>query len=127
MIKLSTVKTEYITDNQTFVKCILKTKLTDNKSKDKNKDKPIGLPLPPFVGIAHLHKEDEFNYEVGCRIALAKAERIAYKRVGKGIAEEYKSLTNLIKDLDDFIYKAESMVKHNTEYIKKLSNCSEKE
>lgn len=125
MIKLSTVKTVYTTDNQTFVKCILKTKLTDNKNKDKNNK--IGLPLPLFVGIAHLHKKDEFNYEVGCRIALAKAERIAYKKVGKGIAEEYKSLTNLTKDLDDFIYKAESMVKHNTEYIKKLSNCSEKE
>ena len=71
--------------------------------------------------------EDTFNYEIGCRIALAKAERIAYKRVGKGIAEEYKSLANFISDLDNFIYKAESMVKHNTEYIKKLSNCSEKE
>lgn len=123
MIKLSTVKTEYITDNKTFVKCILKTKLTDNKGKDK----ATKFPLPPFVGIAKLHEKDTFNYEIGCRIALAKAERIAYKRVGKGIAEEYKSLANFISDLDNFIYKAESMVKHNTEYIKKLSNCSEKE
>lgn len=121
MIKLSTDKTEYITDNKTFVKCILKTKLTNNKEKVEQ------MYLPPFIGVAKLHKEDEFNYEIGCRIALAKAERIAYKRVGKGIAEEYKSLTNLTKDLDDFIYKAESMVKHNTEYIKKLSNCSEEE
>ena len=126
MIKLSTVKTEYITDNKTFVKCILKTKLTD-KYKDKSKDKPIGLLLPPFVGVAKLHEKDEFNYEIGCRIALAKAERIAYKRVGKSMAEEYKNLTNFISDFDNFIYKAESMVKHNTEYIKKLSNCSEKE
>lgn len=119
MIKLSTVKTEYITDNKTFVKCILRTKLTDNKGKDK--DKATGLPLPPFVGVAKLHKEDTFDYQTGCRIALAKAERIAYKRVGKGIAEEYKSLSDFISDLENFIFKAESMVKHNTEYIKNIT------
>ena len=117
MIKLSTVKTEYITDNKTFVKCILKTELTDNKEKDK----VTPMPLPPFIGIAKLHKEDKFDYQIGCRIALAKAERIAYKRISKILAKEYKNLSDLINDLDNFIFKAESMVKHNTEYIKNIA------
>lgn len=111
-IKLSTVSTKYETDNKSYVKCILKTKLNGGKE---------GIQLPPFYGLARLHIDDKFDYETGCRIALAKAERIAYKRVGKSIAEEYKSLSNLISDLDNFIYKAESMVKHNTEYIEKLT------
>lgn len=121
MIKLSTVKTEYITDNKTFVKCILRTKLTNSK------DEKTSKRLPPFTGIAKLHKEDKFDYQTGCRIALAKAERIAYKKVGKILAEEYKNIANFVIDLDNFISKAKNMVKHNTEYIKKLSNCSEEE
>lgn len=115
MIKLSTVKTEYITDNKTFVKCILKTKLTDNKEKVE------AMRLPPFIGVAKLHKEDKFDYQIGCRIALAKAERMAYKYIGKILAEAYKNLSDLINDLDNFIFKAESMVKHNTEYIKNIA------
>jgi hypothetical protein len=111
-IKLSTVSTKYETDNKSYVKCILRTKLNGGKE---------GKQLPPFYGLATLHKDDKFDYNTGCRIALAKAERNAYKKIGKILAEEYESLANFINDLSNFIFKAKVMVKHNTEYIEKLT------
>lgn len=111
-IKLSTVSTKYETDNKSYVKCILKTKLNGGKE---------GIQLPPFYGLARLHIDDKFDYETGCRIALAKAERKAYKKIGKILEEEYKSLAKLINNLASFISKAKIMVKHNTEYIEKLT------
>ena len=59
---------------------------------------------------------------MGSKIALAKAERNAYKTVSRILKEEYKDLFNLVTDLDNFIHKSENIVKHNTEYIKKLAN-----
>lgn len=117
MIKLSTVETRYQTDNKTYVKCILKTIIDDNINKKV---------LPPFVGIAKLHDGDKFDYNIGSKIALAKAERKAYKLVGKVIKEETEKLNNLLIDFEAFINKADNMVEHNSEYIKNIANNSKK-
>lgn len=111
-IKLSTVSTKYETDNKSYVRCILKIKLNGGEEEAK---------LTPFYGLATLHKDDKFDYSIGCRIALAKAERKAYKEIGKIINKELIKLQELETAIFDFVHKADKMVKHNTEYIKKLT------
>ena len=111
-IKLSTVSTKYETDNKSYVRCILKVKLNGGEEEAK---------LTPFYGLATLHKDDKFDYNIGCRIALAKAERKAYKEIGKIINKELIKLQELEIAMCDFIDKANKMTEHNTEYIKKLT------
>jgi hypothetical protein len=117
-IKLSTVSTQYETDNKTYVKCILKVKLREIHYRDY-RDSVI---LPKFYGIAKLHKGDNFDYDKGCRIALAKAERIAYKKVGLIIDGMLKALKETVVMMEDFVGKSIMMVEHNSEYIKKLAD-----
>lgn len=113
-IKLSTLDTTYTTDNKTYVKCILKCRLT-SPEKDK-KDSNILV----FIGVAKLHEEDKFDSVLGCKIALAKAERKAYKTCSKVIEEELNHINEVCKHLEDFCYKANCMIVHNTNYIKDL-------
>ncbi len=114
-IKLSIIDTKYESNGKTYVKCILTCNLIHCETNAKQK-------LPKFVGEAILKDDDKFDYQTGSKIALAKAERKAYKVIGKILKQEHENLFNLLTDLDNFIYKSESIVKHNTEYIKKLSN-----
>lgn len=114
-IKLSIVDTKYESNGKTYVKCILTCNLIHCEINAKQK-------LLKFVGEAILKDDDKFDYQTGSKIALAKAERKAYKVIGKILKQEHENLFNLLTDLDNFIYKSESIVKHNTEYIKKLSN-----
>lgn len=114
-IKLSIVDTKYESNGKTYVKCILTCNLIHCETNAKQK-------LPKFVGEAILKDDDKFDYQIGSKIALAKAERKAYKVIGKILKQGHENLFNLLTDLDNFIYKSESIVKHNTEYIKKLSN-----
>lgn len=114
-IKLSIIDTKYESNGKTYVKCILTCNLVHCESKAKQR-------LPKFVGEAVLKDDDKFDYQIGSKIALAKAERNAYKAISKILKEEYKDLFNLVTDLDNFIHKSENIVKHNTEYIKKLAN-----
>lgn len=118
-IKLSIVDTKYESNGKTYVKCILTCYLIHNQINIKQ---PLSKFVSKFVGEAVLKDDDKFDYQIGSKIALAKAERKAYKVISKILKEEYEDLFNLVKDLDNFIYKSESIVKHNTEYIKKLSN-----
>ena len=114
-IKLSTVSTKYETDNKSYVRCVLKTKLTGLTGNGEGKE------LSPFYGLATLHKDDKFDYSKGCRIALAKAERKAYKQIGKIIKEEVKHIQELGTTMCDFIDKANKMVEHNSNYISELA------
>lgn len=114
-IKLSIVDTKYESNGKTYVKCILTCNLIHCEINVKQK-------LLKFVGEAVLKDDDKFDYQIGSKIALAKAERKAYKVIGKILKEECKNLFNLVTDLDNFIHKSKDIVKHNTEYIKKLSN-----
>lgn len=118
-IKLSIVDTKYESNGKTYVKCILTCYLVHHEINSKQ---PLSKFVSKFVGEAVLKDDDKFDYQIGSKIALAKAERNAYKAIGKILKEEHKNLFNLLKSLDDFVYKSESIVKHNTEYIKKLSN-----
>ena len=107
-IKLSIKRTEYITDNKTYTKCILSCRLK-------------GQDLLPITAIARIKENDKFDFELGCKIALAKAERKAYKYVRDVIKSEFKRLSILIDNMTDFAIKSNKIIKHNTEYIKKIA------
>lgn len=116
LIKLSTLSVKYESDGKTYVKCILHTALKINKRK---------LKLPPVECFARLKDNDKFDYTKGCKISLAKAERKAYKDLRKILDEEYERITELGNSLYNFVSKTNSMIEHNTEYIKKLADKEE--
>lgn len=111
-IKLSTVTTIYMVNDDNSVSCILSTELVYK-----------GKVKASFVtyGVAHLHKGDKFDFEKGKRISLAKAERIAYKMAYTKCHKVYNENKTLKEDLYAFLKKAKNQVEHNDEYIKDLS------
>ena len=80
-----------------------------------------GKTLLPITAIARIKENDKFDFELGCKIALAKAERKAYKCVRNIIKDELKKLSILIDNMTDFAIKSDKIIKHNTEYIKKIT------
>lgn len=114
-IKLSIVDTKYESNGKTYVKCILTCNLVDYGTNVKQR-------LPKFVGEAVLKDNDKFDYQIGSKIALAKAERNAYKSISKILEKEFTTLFKYLTALDKFIDKSDKIVNHNTEYIKKLAN-----
>lgn len=114
-IKLSIIDTKYESNGKTYVKCILTCNLVDYGTNVKQK-------LPKFVGEAVLKDNDKFDYQIGSKIALAKAERNAYKSISKILEKESITLFKYLTALNKFIDKSDKIVNHNTEYIKKLAN-----
>lgn len=113
-IKLSIVDTTYTSDNKTYIKCTLKFKLTSPvEYKDDSK-------IFTIHGIARLNKGDVFDPVLGSKIALAKAERKAYRMCANVAKEELRYMHNIYKAFDDFCFKAKAIVEHNTNYIKEL-------
>ena len=116
MIKISVLKKSFETDNTTFVRCKLLCTITSTNGFYKN------YPSLLYTGVAHLKEGDKFDYNIGSRIALAKAERESYKRISAIFKEQNESLKVFVKETDDFIQKANKIVNHDTEYIKKVAN-----
>lgn len=111
-IKLSTLSVKYESDGKTYVKCILHTALKINKRK---------LKLTPVECFARLKDNDKFDYTKGCKIALAKAERKAYKYIVNLLKEEYDRYYNMTNALNEFVFKGENIISHNTDYIKNIT------
>lgn len=111
-IKLSSTKATYMVNEDNSISCILYTQLIYK-----------GISKFGFVtyGVAHLHKGDKFDFEKGKRIALAKAERIAYKNAYAKCYKLYEENKTLKEDLHAFLKKAKNQIEHNDEYIKDLS------
>ena len=79
------------------------------------------LKLTPVECFARLKDNDEFNYTKGCKIALAKAERKAYKYVVNLLKEEYNRYYDMANALNEFVFKGENIISHNTDYIKNIT------
>jgi phage FluMu protein Com len=112
-MKLSFIYQSFII-NKKATTCALECKLrTDNK-----------FAFPDiYVGkVSHCHPDDNFDANIGTKLALARAEMKAYK-VAKKYAKcrlmEYYKKT---KELESFIDKSNKSIEHNKEYIKKLIN-----
>ena len=73
-------------------------------------------------GVAICHNEDKFDFDKGAKIALAKAERYAYKDVSKTMKRKIKLAKSVIIDSESFIKKADKIINHNGEYIHCVAN-----
>lgn len=75
-------------------------------------------------GIAKCNPEDEYNFNIGRKIALARAEIKAYKYFKpylKNVAELYKVISEKSSLM---VNKLENQIAHNQEYIKDVISGS---
>jgi len=74
---------------------------------------------------ATCHPDDEFDKELGEKIAEAKAEAKAYKQIAAIINKKWNSLMDVVEGIYpmkvNFTSKANRCIKHNAKYIKFLS------
>lgn len=73
-------------------------------------------------GVARCLPDDEFNAELGAKIAAAKAENNAYAQAIKIIEDKAFDAANFIHSVSRFGNKACDVIKHNHEYIDRISN-----
>lgn len=78
-------------------------------------------PKTSVVGVAHCSEKDDWNTETGCKIAKARAEEKAYRKVLASVKKSVKELEELVAVGKDFIAAAENNCKHNEEYIARLA------
>lgn len=70
--------------------------------------------------IAKLNPGDEFNEEVGMKVALAKAENKAYEQVCVNLKEYMRNINTVINQCKDFFYKSANVIEHNDKYLSKF-------
>ena len=78
---------------------------------------------------AKCHPEDEFDLELGYKIAEAKAEAKAYKQVANAINMKWDDIMDVLERIYpmkiNFSSKANRCIKHNKKYIKYLTKENE--
>ena len=72
------------------------------------------------IGQATVDPRDDYDFETGKRIARAKAESLAYKKVSKLFARICGHLTDVALAFMQFNDKAEFIVDHNDTYLSKF-------
>lgn len=74
------------------------------------------------VGVAHLQDGDKFDLRKGQRIALAKAETIAYGEVVRDVKDTLATLDKGISQAQDFLAKAARVKEGNVKYIQRVDS-----
>ena len=74
------------------------------------------------VGVAHLQDGDKFDLRKGQRIALAKAETIAYGEVVRDVKDTLATLDKGISQAQDFLAKAARVKEGNVKYIRRVDS-----
>lgn len=74
------------------------------------------------VGVAHLQDGDKFDLRKGQRIALAKAETIAYGEVVRDVKDTLAGLQKGICQAHDFLAKAARVKEGNVKYIQRVDS-----
>jgi hypothetical protein len=69
---------------------------------------------------ARLNPGDTFDLETGKRVARAKAESMAYKRLNNLLYRISQRLLNVLSDIDNFAYKTDDVIEHNDNYLKQF-------
>ena len=109
-MKCKYVKVTYqVDDNILRLRCFLRVNICNNKSIITQKT---------FIGKAICSEDDKFDFEIGKRIALAKAELKLYNYIGKRSTKAIKLITKNLKDFESFRDFAAEQVKHNEKYLK---------
>lgn len=71
-------------------------------------------------GVARVGENDTFDVNIGKKVALARAEQKAYKKVQKSLDQKVVELLPVLNKIGDFRHKAFKVVAHNEEYINKF-------
>lgn len=74
------------------------------------------------VGVAHLRDGDKFDLKKGQRIALSKAEDIAYGEVVREVKDTLRRVEKGISQAYDFLNKAARVKEGNTKYIQRVDS-----
>ena len=67
--------------------------------------------------IARLSPDDNFDENIGMKVALAKAENKAYEQVCVNLKEYMRSINTVINQCKDFFYKSANVIEHNDKYL----------
>lgn len=70
--------------------------------------------------VARVKNNDSFDVNVGKKVALAKAENLAYSHVKNWMMLAHKEVVKTVRAMKDFKDKAEKVKNHNIEYMKKF-------
>lgn len=70
--------------------------------------------------IAKLSPGDEFDENIGMKVALAKAENKAYEQVCVNLKEYMRNINTVIEQCKDFFYKSANVIEHNNKYLEKF-------
>ena len=96
--------------NKTEVVCKLRTTIIDNHGEVLEREK--------FIGVAKCNDDDKFDFEVGKRIALAKAELKLHKHIAKTARKSINYLLKDVEAMEAFELFANAQIEHNNEYLK---------
>ena len=96
--------------NKKEVICHLTTTIINNNGEVIETEK--------FEGVAKCNDDDKFDFEVGKRIALAKAELKLHKHIAKTARESINYLLKDVEALEAFELFANAQIEHNNEYLK---------
>ena len=70
---------------------------------------------------SQLDPADNFDPEIGKKVARAKAESMAYKYAKKQITKMYDKYNSVMsKAIENFNAKATNVIEHNVEYVKQF-------
>lgn len=71
-------------------------------------------------GVAKLSPGDEFDPNIGMKVALAKAESKMYEIVGTMLRNYVTGLNKALNQCKDFLWKSANVIEHNDEYLKQF-------
>ena len=94
--------------NDKVTKCFLHVNICDNGEIWERKT---------YIGKTICSDDDKFDFEIGKRIALAKAELKLYNYIEKHTTKIIKSITEDRRDFVRFKDFAVKQVKHNKKYL----------
>jgi len=73
------------------------------------------------IGTAIYKDGDKFDVELAKKVAMAKAENNAYKKVRNLITDHINNVWYKMRPYADFLDKADAVIEHNEQYLKKLT------
>lgn len=118
-IKLKFQEPEFIVDEKNGV-VICKLSFDDLYPRCIEETFYIPHIMHTVKGVARVGENDAFDVNVGKKIALARAEQKAYKKVQKYLDQHVVKLLSVMDKIGKFRHKAFNVIEHNREYINKF-------
>lgn len=120
-IKISVTNTTYYLNKKAnVVGCRLSFNIKGPDNVIKVIDALFDYDCYEVTAEAHLNPDDNFDFEIGKKVARAKAESMAYNRVSKLLARIAIKMTGVIESFTTFVDKADVVITHNNEYLSKF-------